>query len=131
VATEVSAADRALLQRYMDASEQGDAQALAATLHEDIRFSMPPEAGVWEGRERVVGSWVEGGFGDPERLGRLRCLLTRANLQPAVACYLQRPGEERYRWLGLDVLTVAGGAVVELVAFPAATCTMFGLPAEL
>ena len=109
VSGDVSAADRALLRRYIEACEQGDVESLATILHEDLRFSMPPEPGIFEGRETVVGGWVEGGFGDAERFGRMRCLVTHANLQPAVACYVQRPGEERYRSLALDVLTVADG----------------------
>src|ERR671916_513788 len=54
------------LQPYPDAllEERPDAQGLAALLHEDVRFTMPPQPGTWAGRDRVVDSWVEGGFGE-------------------------------------------------------------------
>jgi RNA polymerase sigma-70 factor (TIGR02960 family) len=126
-ASSASADERALLARYMEASEQGDAAALAATLAEDVRFSMPPEPGLYEGRDTIVGFWVEGGFGDPERLGLMRCVLTSANRQPAVACYVKRAGDDTYRPLAIDVLTVAGGEIVEIVTFPDTMFEAFGL----
>jgi RNA polymerase sigma-70 factor, ECF subfamily len=127
---EPSEAERSLLQRYMDASERDDLEALAATLSDDVRFSMPPEPGVWVGRDVVVGSWVEGGFGT-EQFGRIRCLLTWANRQPAVANYLRKPGEPGYRPMALDVLTIADGLVVEIVTFPPSVFPAFGLPPAL
>jgi RNA polymerase sigma-70 factor (ECF subfamily) len=131
VPSEVSAADRELLRRYVDACEQGDAASLTPVLDKDLRFSMPPEPGVFEGRESVVAGWVEGGFGDEVRFGLMRCLVTQANLQPAVACYVKRPGDDRYRSLALDVLTVADGTIVEITMFPSDLFGAFGLPAEL
>ena len=38
------AAERALIERYVEASERGDGAALAAMMAEDARFSMPPAA---------------------------------------------------------------------------------------
>jgi RNA polymerase sigma-70 factor (TIGR02960 family) len=131
VANDVSAADKELLRRYLAASDEGDVQALAATLHEDVRFTMPPTPGVWEGREKVVGGWVEGGFGDPERFGLMRCVPTTVNRQPAFGVYLQHPGDDRYRWLAVDVLTVAEGEIVAIFTFPDLPPAAFGLPAEL
>jgi RNA polymerase sigma-70 factor (ECF subfamily) len=130
-ATGASASDRALVQRYMDASEQGDAQALTAIMAEDLRFSMPPEPGVYEGREEIVGFWVEGGFGDPERLGQMRCLLTSANLQPAVACYVRRPGEQGHRALAVDLLTIVDGEIAEIITFDSSRFAALGLPDAL
>ena len=114
----------------MELSERADAQGLAATLHEDVRFSMPPQPGVWVGRERVVGSWVEGGFGS-ETFGAMRCVLTRANGQPAVACYVRRPGEDEFRPLALDVLRIEAGAIAEIVTFDGDVFGWFGLPATV
>ena len=56
-------------------------------------FSMPPEEGACRGRETVVGMWVDGGFGTDE--WAMRCLVTRVNRQPAVACYVLRDGAWR------------------------------------
>jgi RNA polymerase sigma-70 factor (ECF subfamily) len=130
-AGEPSAADRALVQRYMEFSEQGDAQALKAVMAEDMRFSMPPEPGVYVGRDTVMDVWTDGGFGDPERFGAVRCLLTSANRQPAVAYYVRPTGEERYRALAVDMLTIVDGEIAEIMAFDSSRFAALGLPDAL
>jgi RNA polymerase sigma-70 factor (ECF subfamily) len=129
-AAEPSEEERALLERYMEATERDDLDALAETLGEDARFTMPPEPGVWVGRDVLIASWTEGGFGS-EAFGSIRCLLTRANRQPAVANYLRRPGEAGHRPMALDVLTIADGLVADIVTFPPAVFPAFGLPPSL
>jgi RNA polymerase sigma-70 factor (ECF subfamily) len=79
------------------------------------------------GRETIVAFWEEGGFGDPERLGEFRCLLTHANGQPAVANYLRKPGADTFVALALDVLTITGGEITEIVTFADPTFASFGL----
>jgi RNA polymerase sigma-70 factor (ECF subfamily) len=108
--------ERALLQRYVDASEQGDPGAIAALLHEDVRFSMPPQPDTWVGRDTVVNGWVEGGFGSAS-FGDFRCVVTRANMMPAVACYHRKPGASEYRAFALDVLRIEDGQIAEITAF--------------
>jgi RNA polymerase sigma-70 factor (TIGR02960 family) len=130
VAGEASAGERVLLARYIEACEAGDATALAATLADDVRFSMPPQPGLYVGRDTVIGGWTQGGFGDPA-WGTMRCRLTSANGQPAVASYLKRPGEDGYRAVALDVLTVNGGTLTEVIAFPARSFAAYGLPDAL
>src|ERR671934_1163295 len=49
--TDVTAAERELLGRYVEYSESPDPLRLKRLLSEDVRFSMPPEPGVWEGRD--------------------------------------------------------------------------------
>ena len=71
--------------------------------------------------------WIEGGFGS-ERFGRLRCVVTHANLQPAVAAYVCRPGDSTWRALALDVLRIEEGLITEIVTFPPDTFPLFGLP---
>jgi RNA polymerase sigma-70 factor (TIGR02960 family) len=128
--TDASSAERALLERLIAASEDPDLPALTELLHEEVRFSMPPQPGVWEGRDVVVNSWVEGGFGS-EAFGSLRCTVTRANRQPAVANYARRPGDEAHLPMALDVLTVADGAIVEIVTFDGSVFGDFGLPPSM
>ncbi len=111
----------------MDATERDDLDGLAEVIGEDARFSMPPEPGVWIGRDAMIAAWVEGGFGT-EEFGRIRCLATRANMQPAVANYLRRRGEADFRPLALDVLRIADGLVEEIVTFPPDRFPAFGLP---
>lgn len=125
-----SRAERELLARYMEASDNADAHALAALMHEDARFSMPPEPGLWIGRDRIVSTWIQGGFGS-EEFGRLKTLETRANRQPAIANYLLKPGDDTYRSMALDVLTIKNGKITEIVTFGSKTFGWFGLPDTL
>jgi RNA polymerase sigma-70 factor, ECF subfamily len=121
---------RELIRRYVEASENGDLDALSETLREDLRFSMPPEPGIYDGRDLVVSVWKEGGFGS-EAFGEVRCLETRANRQPAIAYYSRQIGETEFRPVALDVLRIEAGAVAEIIAFPGSVFPAFGLPASL
>jgi RNA polymerase sigma-70 factor (TIGR02960 family) len=125
-----TAAERELLERYVEYTESPQPVALKRLLSEDVRFSMPPQPGVWEGRDAVVQSWVDGGFGS-ESFGSMRCVVTRANRQPAVACYVRRPGDDGYSPMAIDVLLIAGGEVAEIVTFDGALFGWFGLPETL
>ena len=128
-ATEPTAAERDLLARYVECSERADAEGLAALMHEDVRFSMPPTPGVWTGRSTVVQSWIDGGFGS-EAFGSMRCVVTRANGQPAIAGYVRKPGDAAYEPLAIDVLRVQDGVVTEIVTFDGALFEHFDLPAR-
>jgi RNA polymerase sigma-70 factor, ECF subfamily len=108
--------EQALLRRYIEATDAGDPAAMVKLLREDALFAMPPEPFSCVGGEAIVESWVEGGFGD-DSWGRLRCVLTAVNTQPAVACYLKRAGDTEYRAFMLDVLRIEDGAVAEVIAF--------------
>jgi RNA polymerase sigma-70 factor (ECF subfamily) len=123
-------AERELLDRYIAHSERADARGLAELLHEDVRFWMPPQPGSWQGRDSVVQGWVDGGFGS-EAFGSLRCVVTRANRQPAVACYVKRPGDDAYAPMAVDVLRIQEGAVAEIVTFGAEVFPAFELPRSI
>ncbi len=125
--TDATAAERELLDRYVEYSEGPDPLALKRLLSEDVRFSMPPQPGVWQGRDEVVQSWIDGGFGT-EPFGSMRCVITRANRQPAVAGYVRKPGEEAYSALALDVLRIVDGTVSDIVTFDGSVFGWFGLP---
>lgn len=124
--------ERELLRRYIAAHETADAAAIRALLHEDVRLMMPPYPMWWTGRDDVVAAVVRGlRPGTPEYAGQLRLLPTRANGQPAVANYLRRPGDDRFRALGLDVLRVEDGLIVEAVGFDAGCFAWFDLAENL
>ena len=128
--TEPTAGERRLLDRVVELTERADARGLANVLHEDVRFTMPPQPGVWQGRDRVVQCWIDGGFGSDE-FGSLRCLITRANRQPAVANYVKRPGDPAHLPLALDVLRIQDGAVIEIVTFGPEVFPAFDLPRSI
>lgn len=114
--TKSDSREQALLDQYVAATERNDARAIAHLLKEDVTFSMPPEKFVAAGRERVVDSWIEGGFGAPP-YDDFRCVVTRANGMPAVANYLRRPGEQVHRAFALDVLRIENGMIADVTAF--------------
>jgi RNA polymerase sigma-70 factor, ECF subfamily len=123
-------AERELLDRYVEASERADAHAIAALMREDATWSMPPEPGFYRGRDTIIGHWVEGGMGTPE-FGQFRCVVTSANRQPAVACYLRSHGGDEYEALALDVLRVEEGEIADITSFTSAVFPAFGLPPKL
>jgi RNA polymerase sigma-70 factor (ECF subfamily) len=125
-----TAAEQELLARYVEYTETPNPLAVKRLLTEDVRFLMPPQPGVWQGRDVVVQSWIDGGFGT-EPFGSLRCVLTRANRQPAVACYVRRPGDDDYTPLAIDVLRIADGGVAEIVTFDGSVFAWFRLPETL
>jgi RNA polymerase sigma-70 factor (ECF subfamily) len=124
---DASAAERDLLKKYVAATEAADLRAFASIIREDAIFRMPPDPEIAAGREAIFKLWIEGGFGT-ERFGRVRCVVTHANLQPAVAAYLCRPGESTWRALALEVLRIEDGLVTEIVVFMPDNFPLFGLP---
>jgi RNA polymerase sigma-70 factor (ECF subfamily) len=88
---------------------------------------MPPDPVAIIGRARMYAAWQEGGFGTPE-FGELRCVVTRANGQPAVGIYRRRVGEEDYRPLAIDVLRMSDGVVAEILTFVPGQFAALGLP---
>jgi RNA polymerase sigma-70 factor (TIGR02960 family) len=123
-------AERELLARYLEYSEQADPLALKTLLSEDVRFSMPPQPGTFVGNDEVVECWIEGGFGS-EAFGEMRCVYTWSNRQPALACYVRAPGGEHFEPLAIDVLQIADGRVADIVVFDSSWFERFGLPAHL
>src|ERR1700751_1016743 len=115
------------MKKNMEASETADFRAFESIIRADATFRMPPEPGTAAGREAMFKVWIEGGFGS-ERFGRLRCIVTHANLQPAVAAYLCRPGDSTWRALALDVLRIEDGLITEIVVFMPEHFPAFGLP---
>jgi RNA polymerase sigma-70 factor (TIGR02960 family) len=124
---EPSRREQVLVQRYMEAIDHTDVDALKALFHEELRFAMPPDPGVWIGRDACVQSWVDGGLGSPG-FGELRTRATTANLQPAVANYVRGPGDSRFRLFAIDVLTIRDGLITEVIAFGGDALAPFDLP---
>jgi hypothetical protein len=64
----------------------------------------------------------------PDSPGDWRLVETRANGRPAVACYLRRPGDDRFRAVTIDVLRIEGGALGDIVTFDADVLPAFDCP---
>jgi RNA polymerase sigma-70 factor, ECF subfamily len=131
--------ERALLDRYMEAHQRADLDAVAELLAEDVLLTMPPHPQWIAGRDALMDFTAE--VFDPAsswHLGRWRSVVTRANRQLAVAHYVERPDYEPtrhlpgdYRAQVLDVLRIEGGKVVEITAFEPRMFPAFGLPLAL
>ncbi len=113
---------RALAARYAAAWEAGDVEAIVAMLAADARYAMPPLPQWYAGRDAIRAFLTTGPLAD-----RWRFVPTRANGQLAFGTYLWVDGA--WTWGGLDVLTLRGGEVAEVVSFlDAKYAEMFGLP---
>lgn len=117
-----------LVRRFADASVAADIDTVASMLRDDVRYAMPPWAGLLVGRDEVVADWTANGF--PDMTG-LCAVPTSVNRQPAVAAYQWDAGEQAYLPLTIDVLRVSGGKVSEVFIFGADRFPSLGLPERL
>jgi RNA polymerase sigma-70 factor (TIGR02960 family) len=122
--------EQRLVAAYVRAHESLDIDGLSALLREDLRFAMPPQPGVWIGRDETVRGWVAGGFGRGD-YADWKCRTTMANGQPAVAMYLRRPGASVYQAFSMDVLRIEDGLITEIITFDSEVFDWFGLPRQL
>jgi RNA polymerase sigma-70 factor (ECF subfamily) len=125
----VNAEEQALLARFIDAHERGDAAAAVALAAQDIRITMPPHPFLFEGRT-AVAPLIERGLG-AHRDGDWRLVPTRANRMPTAASYLRRRGDSAFRAFKFDVLRIEGGLIAEITTFGAGLFAAFGLPPAL
>ena len=126
---DATAAERELLQKYVAACEQPDLAGFTSLIREDAVQRMPPDPEIRVGREAIFRLMVDAGFGT-EEFGRLRCVTTRANRQPAVACYVLGKGDTTYRAMAVDVLRIEEGMISEIVTFGPEVFGGLGLPME-
>jgi RNA polymerase sigma-70 factor, ECF subfamily len=127
-AAEPDPGQRRLLQRFIDAHEQADPEALITLLRHDVRLAISPQAGEWNGKQDVGDALRDG----MNALGRWRVLPIMANRQPGAAGYLRRPGETAYSPFALTVLRLEHGLLIDIAAFEQPSMfPPFGLPASL
>jgi RNA polymerase sigma-70 factor (TIGR02960 family) len=122
--------ERAVVGRFVEAFERGDIAGVVALLTDDALLRMPPEPIEYEG-PAAIGAFLSSvpAGGDLERF---RLVHTRANGQPAVACYLRDPHAPVARAYGLMVLTLSEDRVAGITGFPdASVFPAFGLPRTL
>jgi RNA polymerase sigma-70 factor, ECF subfamily len=117
-----------LLQRYVDAFQRYDMEALTALLHEDAKQTMPPYEMWLQGSEEILRFWA--GPGAPCRGSLL--IPTVANGLPAFGQYRPSgPGGSYEPW-ALQVLELSAGRIVGFNAFldTDRLFPLFGLPAR-
>ena len=119
---------REVVERFTDAFEQGDVDAIREMLGEGATFAMPPYRSWYRGRDAIGDSWLMPG----EPPTGLRYLPTSANGQLALGVYSLDPVRERFVPIALDVLTMNGTQIDEIVVFRMPELfAAFGLPEEL
>ena len=116
---------RELVDRYMDALDRQDVDAVVALLAEDVAWSMPPLASWFRGLEDVRGFLAGGPLNGEWRWKRLA---TTANGQPTAAAYIWDEEEQAYLPFALDVITFEGDRVKEVT--PCLTRVMEGRDPE-
>ncbi len=118
---------RAVVTRYMDALDRGDADAIVAMLAQDAAWSMPPAHEYYRGRPAILGFLHAGPLRE-----RWRHLPTRANGQPAVGCFMWDERRGCYPGRVIDVLTLDGETIAAVTSFVGRELfAPFGLPEEL
>jgi RNA polymerase sigma-70 factor (ECF subfamily) len=121
--------DAALLDRYVEAFERYDMDALTALIHEDATQSMPPYDLWLRGREHVLTWWVGPGAG----CRGSRVVPTRAaNGAPAFGQYKPSADGTGYEPWALQVLEIVDGRIAEFTFFldTATLFPLFGLPLQ-
>jgi RNA polymerase sigma-70 factor, ECF subfamily len=122
-------ADRELLERYVEAFERYDINALTDLIHEDATQSMPPYDLWLTGRDDIFAWWWGPGIGCK---GSRVIPTVSANGSPAFGQYKPSPDGGYEPW-ALQVLELSGGRIVELTFFLSTEklFPLFGLPARL
>jgi RNA polymerase sigma-70 factor, ECF subfamily len=119
---------RQIVNRFADAWERKDVDAVVAMLVEDARMSMPPWPSWYSGRDGVA-SFLRGWPLSARK--RWRILPTGANAQPAVAGYLWDEQASAYRAETIIVLTFQAARIEEITAFRSPELfPRFGLPEQ-
>jgi RNA polymerase sigma-70 factor (TIGR02960 family) len=125
----ITKADRALLAAFIDAHQRRDPAAGLAAIRDDIRIAMPPNPGLFTGKEAMAGLMAHAY--DRAVFGDWKLLPTAANRMPAAASYLRRTGSDVFVPFKLDVLRTGGGLIAEVTTFDATLFDRFGLPSSL
>ena len=125
-AAELDAADRALLDRYVEAFERYDIDALTTLIREDATQSMPPYDLWLRGRDDIFTWWFGPGAGCR---GSKVIPTVAANGSPAFGQYKPAEGGGYEPW-ALQVIEISGGRIAELTFFldTETLFPLFGLP---
>jgi len=117
--------ERDVVGRFADAVEAGDIDGMVALLTDDAWLTMPPEPYEYQG-PTAIGLFLRG---REVSRGRLRLVPTRANTQPAFACYVPIPQTDIARAYALFVLTLHGDRISAITWFGGSSVfPQFGLP---
>jgi RNA polymerase sigma-70 factor (TIGR02960 family) len=118
--------ERALLERFIEAHERGDAALAVSIAAEDLRITMPPYPYLFEGLA-AIAPLLERALKE----GDWRLTPTVANRMPTAASYLRQLGDSIHRAFKFDVLRIVDGRIAEITTFGPELFEQFGLPLTL
>ena len=123
----LTGAQRALLERYVDAFERYDVDAFVALLHADATQDMPPFA-MWLRGRQDIGRWMLG----PGRECRgSRLVPVGLNGQPGFAHYRASGPGGTHRPFALQLLRLDGDRVAAITSFlDTRLFDLFGIPSS-
>jgi RNA polymerase sigma-70 factor, ECF subfamily len=124
-----SARERELVGRFAEAFQRGDVDEVVALLSDDALLTMPPWPLEYQGHEAIAAYLT---FRAQLR-GTLLVVPTRANTQPALACYLPDAEAAIARPYSLIVLTLERDRIAAITRFAADSALFehFRLPPTL
>jgi RNA polymerase sigma-70 factor (TIGR02960 family) len=125
-AGEPTAAERELLDQFIEAHERLDTEAAIAIAARDLRITMPPAPWHFDGPEALRPLMAEAAL-----MGDWRLVPVGANRMPATASYLRRPGDSEFRAFKLDVMRIEADMIAEVTTFNAELFAAFGLEPTL
>jgi RNA polymerase sigma-70 factor (ECF subfamily) len=124
-----SARELELVGRFAAAVEHGDIDSVVSLLTDDAWVTMPPEPYEYQGRQAIARFLKDR---QARRGANLRLVPTRANGQPAFACYLPDAQAAIARAYALFVLTLEGDRISAITWFAERSLfPHFGLPRTL
>jgi RNA polymerase sigma-70 factor, ECF subfamily len=120
---------REIVERFVDAWERADVDAVVAMLASDAAWTMPPLPTWYRGRE-AIAAFIEA---DPLSSGRRwRLMPTRANGQLALGKYSWDEEREMFTAYGIAVLMLHGDQIADCTSFlDPELIPRFGLPNEI
>ena len=114
-----------VVDRFIDAIQQGDLDGVVALLTDDATLKMPPEPFEFHGPRPIAQFLQQVAFWRED----LKMVPTRANDDPAFGYYRKDPNAGVYRASGIFVLTVSADRVSSMTRFgDKSLFACFGLP---
>jgi RNA polymerase sigma-70 factor, ECF subfamily len=120
---------RGVVERYVNAWEDGDVAAITAMLTEDATFAMPPRPAWYRGRDAIGGFLAAVPLSRP----RFRLVAAHANGQPAFGFYEEADGGARHTAHAIGLIALDDDAQITAVTtfHQPDTFARFGLPSEI
>jgi RNA polymerase sigma-70 factor (TIGR02960 family) len=117
--------EAAVVDRFVDAIQEGDLDQVVALLTNDARLKMPPEPFEFCGPRPIAQFLQQVAFWGED----LKMVQTRANNSPAFGYYRRDPNASVYRASGLMVLAVSEDKIASMTRFgDKSLFACFGLP---